>query len=251
MEQRDGFPRLAIPYGAKSQAEEAKTEQQADGLGPPWVKVGSGVRRELYNWRRTEPQGTPLAVLQLSTPKLLEAGSIGKTGVWESTSPPPNFSVGPHDATKASRIQRAYSFGGFHQLDGFWKFPHLKIKIVSSAAINRWDPPRESRRGGWESRVPQLASSAAQSWPTLRPCESQRASPPCPSPTPGVHSNSCPSRHAIQTSHPLSSPSPPAPNPSQHQGLFQWVNSLHEVAKVLQFQLQHQSFQWTPRTDLL
>ena len=46
---------------------------------------------------------------------------------------------------------------------------------------------------------------------------------------------------AIQPSHPLSSPSPPAPNPSQHQSLFQWVNSLHEVAKVLEFQLQHQS----------
>ena len=55
---------------------------------------------------------------------------------------------------------------------------------------------------------------------------------------------------AIQPSHPLLSSSPPAPNPSQHQGLFQWVNSLHEVAKVLEFQLQHQSFQWTPRTDL-
>ena len=56
---------------------------------------------------------------------------------------------------------------------------------------------------------------------------------------------------AIQPSHPLSSPSPPAPNPSQHQSLFQWVNSSHEVAKVLEFQLQHQSFQWIPRTDLL
>ena len=53
---------------------------------------------------------------------------------------------------------------------------------------------------------------------------------------------------AIQPSHPLS---PPAPNPSQHQGLFQWVSSSHEVAKVLEFQHQHQSFQWTPRTDLL
>ena len=41
---------------------------------------------------------------------------------------------------------------------------------------------------------------------------------------------------AIQPSHPLSSPSPPAPNPSQHQGLFQWVDSLHEVASVLEFQ---------------
>ena len=56
---------------------------------------------------------------------------------------------------------------------------------------------------------------------------------------------------AIQPSHPLSSPSPPAPNPSQHQGLFQWVNSSHEVAKVLEFQLQHQSFQWASKTNLL
>ena len=54
---------------------------------------------------------------------------------------------------------------------------------------------------------------------------------------------------AIQPSHPLSSPSP-ASSPSQHQGLFQWVNSLHEVTKILEFQLQHQSFQWTPRSDL-
>ena len=54
----------------------------------------------------------------------------------------------------------------------------------------------------------------------------------------------------IQPSHPLSSPSPPAPNPSQHQGLFQWVSSSHQMAKVLEFQLQHQSFQWAPRTDL-
>ena len=56
---------------------------------------------------------------------------------------------------------------------------------------------------------------------------------------------------AIQPSHPLSSPSPPAFNLSQHQGLFQWVSSLHEVAKVLAFQLQHQSFQWIFRIDFL
>ena len=56
---------------------------------------------------------------------------------------------------------------------------------------------------------------------------------------------------AIQPSHPLPSPSPPALNLSQHQGLFGWVSSSHQVAKVLEFQLQHQSFQWTPRTDLL
>ena len=54
---------------------------------------------------------------------------------------------------------------------------------------------------------------------------------------------------AIQPSHPLSSPPPPAPNPSQR--LFQWVNSSHEVAKVLVFQLQHQSFQWIPSSKHL
>ena len=51
---------------------------------------------------------------------------------------------------------------------------------------------------------------------------------------------------AIQPSHLLSSPSPPALNLSQHQSLFKWVSSLHQVAKVLEFQLQYQSFQWTP-----
>ena len=56
---------------------------------------------------------------------------------------------------------------------------------------------------------------------------------------------------AIQPSHPLSSPFPPAFNLSQHQGLSQWVSSSHQVAKVLEFTLQHQSFQWIFRTDFL
>ena len=56
---------------------------------------------------------------------------------------------------------------------------------------------------------------------------------------------------AIQPCHPLSSPSPPALNLSQHQGLFPWVSSSHQVAKVLEFQPQYQSFQWTSRTDIL
>ena len=56
---------------------------------------------------------------------------------------------------------------------------------------------------------------------------------------------------AIQPSHPLSSPSPFAFSLSQHQGLFKWVSTSHEVAKVLDLQLHHQSFQWTPRTDFL
>ena len=56
---------------------------------------------------------------------------------------------------------------------------------------------------------------------------------------------------AIQPFHPLLSPSPPAFSLSQHQGLFQWVSSLHQVAKIFEPQLQHQSFQWKFRTDFL
>ena len=56
---------------------------------------------------------------------------------------------------------------------------------------------------------------------------------------------------AIQQSHPLSPPSSPAFNLSQHQGLFQWGSFSYQVAKVLEFQLQHQSFQWIFMTDFL
>ena len=56
---------------------------------------------------------------------------------------------------------------------------------------------------------------------------------------------------AIQPSHPLSSPSPPAFTLSQHQDIFQWVSYYHQVAKVLEFQLQPQSFQWIFGTDFL
>ena len=96
-------------------------------------------------------------------------------------------------------------------------------------------------------------SSVTQSCPTL--CDPKDCSTPC-----------FPVHHqllelikthvhwvgdAIQPSHPLSSPSPPAFNVSQHQGLFQWVSSSHQVVKVLEFQLQHQSFQWIFRTEFL
>ena len=111
-------------------------------------------------------------------------------------------------------------------------------------------------RGGWQATVHIVVkswiqfSSVAQSCPTL--CDPMDCS------TPGflVHHQlpEFTQTHvhwvgdAIQPSHPLSSPSPAAFNPSQHQGLFQWVSSSHQVAKVLEFQLQHQSFQWF-RTD--
>ena len=83
---------------------------------------------------------------------------------------------------------------------------------------------------------------------SLWPHELEHTGPPCPSPTPEFNQSDVHQvGDAIQPSHPLSSPFPPAPNPSQHQGLFKWVSSSHQVAKELEFQLQHQSFQWTPR----
>ena len=86
-------------------------------------------------------------------------------------------------------------------------------------------------------------NSATQLCPTLWSHGWQRIRPPCPSPTPEVCSNSLPlNQWCHQPPHPLSSPSPAAFNLSQYKGLFQWVNALYQVAKVLE--LQHQSFQW-------
>ena len=88
---------------------------------------------------------------------------------------------------------------------------------------------------------------------SLWPHGPQHARPPCPSPTPRVYPNSFP---LSRWCHPTISSSvipfssfnlSSAFNLSQHQGLFKWVSSSHQLAKVLRFQLQHQSFQWTPR----
>ena len=80
---------------------------------------------------------------------------------------------------------------------------------------------------------------------SLQPHGLQHAKPPFPSSSPGVYINYvhwiC---DAIHLSHPLLPSSTSTFSISQHQGLFQWVSSSHQVAKVLEFQLQHQSFQW-------
>ena len=86
----------------------------------------------------------------------------------------------------------------------------------------------------------------------MRPHGLQHARLPCQSPTPKlaqtpVHWVS----DVIQLSHPLLSPLPPAFNLHQHQGLFQWVSPSTQVAIILKLQLQHQSFQWIFRTDIL
>ena len=129
------------------------------------------------------------------------------------------------------------------------------MSSIGVQKLSQWflnDTDKASQNVEWYSRSDQIRS-VAQSCPTL--CHPMNRS------TPGL-----PVRHqipeftqththwvsdAIQPSHPLLSPSPLAPNPFQHQSLFQWVNSSHEVAKVLEFQLQHHSFQRNPRADLL
>ena len=86
---------------------------------------------------------------------------------------------------------------------------------------------------------------------SLRPHEPLHARPPCPSPTPGVHPNSCPlSGDAIQPSHPLASPSHPAPNPSQHQNLpmsqlFTWGGQSTGLSALASF-LPKKSQGWSP-----
>ena len=87
---------------------------------------------------------------------------------------------------------------------------------------------------------------------SLQPHGLQHARPPCPTPTAGVHPNSCPlSRWCHPTISASVIPFSSCSQSFQHHGLFKWVSSSHEVAKTLEFQLQHQSSHWTPRTYLL
>ena len=100
------------------------------------------------------------------------------------------------------------------------------------------------------SNCSNIFSSVQFSWSVM--CDSwwphglHHARPPWPSPTSSVYSNSCPlSCSCYKLSHPLSSPSPPTFKLSQHQGLFKWVSFSHQVAKVLEFQLQHPSNEYS------
>ena len=119
--------------------------------------------------------------------------------------------------------------------------PHNRLLAVCSMEQQHWQT-----RG--ECCVVQSLSGA---W-LCDPMDCSLPGFPCPSLFPGIRSNSgslkqrfylmTSSSATLFSSHPQS---------SQHQGLFQWVSSLLQEAKVLALQLQHQSFQWAPRTDLL
>ena len=121
-----------------------------------------------------------------------------------------------------------------------WPVPSMRIAITmcccsartSDSLANTWYHVQK----GTGSFI-WLIRSVAQSWPTLcRPMNRSTPGRPVHHQLPEfTHTHVHRVGDAIQPSHPLSSPSPPAPNPSQRQSLFQWVNSWHEVAKVLEF----------------
>ena len=166
-----------------------------------------------------------------------------------------------------------------------WPHPHVKVlkapHVLSMSTSHSWQPV-----SSWVKHV--LPPSIPGSETHHPPSHPRQILPPAPKPPLAIQqvcpvssvTQSCPTLYdpvdcstpglpvhhqlleftqthvhwvsdAIQPSHPLSSPSPPAFNLSQHQGLFKWVNSSHQVAKVLEFQLQHQFFQWIFRTDFL
>ena len=141
-----------------------------------------------------------------------------------------------------------------------WVIKHFENTYTSQ----RWRGSRKSEKMNskpWNSATRQTSkpakiqlfqfSSAAQSCLTLcDPVDCSMPGFPVHHQLPGpihVHWVS----DAIQPAHPLSSSSPPTFNLPHHQRLFQWVSSLHQVAKVLEFKLQHQFFQWIFRTDFL
>ena len=117
------------------------------------------------------------------------------------------------------------------------------MSLLSKLAEVKW----KSLSGVWLCDTKDCISHSILS-DSLWPHEPQHVRPPCPSPTPGVHPNPCP---LSQWCHPtISSSVIPLSfclNLSQHQGLFKSVSSLHHVPKVLEFQLHHQSYQWTPK----
>ena len=123
---------------------------------------------------------------------------------------------------------------------------NLIIKWIANTALKE--------KQMWE-RPSYLTFSSIQLLSSVRSLQHhglQHARLPCPSSIPRACSNSCPSSWWCHPTISLSIfPSPPVFNLSQHQGLFQWVSSSHQVAKVLEFQFQHRSFQWIFRTDFL
>ena len=159
-------------------------------------------------------------------------------------------------------------------MHGHHQVVNTKIRLTIFFAVKDGEALYSQQKQDWELTMPQIMNSLLQNsdlkkvGKTTRSLSSVQFTQLCPTlcnsmncSTSGLlvhHQLPEPTQthvhwvsDAIQPFHPLSFPFPPAFNLSHHQGLFQWASSLHQVAKVLEFQLQHQTFQWTPRSDLL
>ena len=155
----------------------------------------------------------------------------------------------------------------------YFQFPNFQSGImISRELVRKWRGTKErldkaerewkswlklnfkkKRRWSWHLVPFSQFSSVAQSCLTLGdPMDCSTPGLPVHHPIPEfIQTHVHWAGDAIQPPHPLSSPSPPVFNHLQHQGLFKWLSSSHQVAKVLEFQLQYQSFQWIFRTDFL
>ena len=167
-----------------------------------------------------------------------------------------------HKEIKSSKGEATSNIQGKPHMFNSWSFSKnasgkkgmaVYIKVLKGKNLQPRLPRKDLIQNWWRNQKLSVQfSSVTQSCPTL--CDPMNRS------TPGL-----PVHHqlpeftqtqvhwvgdATQPSHPRSSPSPPALNLFQDQGLFQWFGSSHQVVKVLELQLQHQSFQWTPRTYL-
>ena len=194
-----------------------------------WSKVSCIAGRFFTIWATGEEGGDNLLVTGSNDPNALFLILMNAPKILTINLPSlNNTSMVPHHHSIYTLLKKAY-----WEMDILIIFEQ-QILIFPRMIFIQWKTTLMLRFG-----VSQSVSSVTQLYPTL--CDPMNCS------TPGL-----PVHHqlpeftqthvhrvsdAIQPSQPLSSPSPPAPNPSQHQSLFQWVNSSHEVAKVLEFQL--------------
>ena len=143
-------------------------------------------------------------------------------------------------------VSQVYTYVKTHQIVHFKYVYYALYQLYLNKTVNIFLTHLWNDLSSWVEFTRSVLSDS------LQPHAPQHARPPCPSPTPGVHTNPCPlnwwCHPTISSCHPLLLLLSIFPS---IRVFSKWVNSSHEMAKVLEFQLQHQSFQWTPRTDLL
>ena len=228
-----------------------------DGIEHPWWLRCWGTW--VWSLGREDPleeeTATHSSIHDWEIPWTEEPGGLQSTGsqrvghelVTKTTSSSyPDTLTSPH-CTWTGKAQEPFLWCEWKLKPQYCGAPFLLLRVAKNFS-SMWWGYRGTRKLVYSSV--QFSCSLVSN--SLRPDELPHIRLLCPSPTPRVYSNSCP---LSQWCHPTISssviPSPPAFSLSQHQGLFKWVRSLHQVAVVLEFQLQHQCFQWTLRTDLL